>query len=338
MSTSHKASSSRVRIGYALSSEEHPPRMLVENACEAEEAGFEFALISDHFHPWTERQGQSSFVWSVLGAIATSTSRLEVGTGVSCPTVRIHPAIVAQASATVAAMMPGRFFLGVGTGENLNEHVHGDRWPASDVRREMLEEAVGVIRELWTGDEISHRGRYYTVENATLYTTPESPPPLMVAASGELAASLAGRIGDGFISTAPDSSLVDAFLNARDKDGDGDHASVPRYGMLTVCWAADEAQARKTALEWWPNAALHGELSVELPLPAHFEQATVDVTEELIGEAIICGPDIQRHLDAIESFADAGFDHVYIHQVGPDQGGFMEFYREHILPEYPQAT
>lgn len=325
-----------IELGYALSSEEHPPLDLVRYAQMAEQTGFGHALISDHFHPWTDRQGQSSFVWSVLGAIATSTSHLTVGTGVTCPTIRTHPAIIAQAAATVAMMMPGRFFLGVGAGENLNEHILGDKWPASDERREMLSEAIEVIRELWEGGQVSHRGPHYTVENATLYSRPDTPPPLMVAASGEAAARLAGSHGDGLISTAPDATLVEAFLGARASSGSrrgGPISESPsRYGQLTVCWAAEEADARRTALEWWPNSALHGELSVELPLPAHFEQATADVTEDHIAESVVCGPDPQRHLDAIGAFADAGFDHVYVHQVGPDQEGFMRFYAEHILP------
>src|SRR5918996_3866961 len=200
------ASSRRVRgksmeCGYALSSEEHLPLDLVRYARRAEEAGLPFALVSDHFHPWIDRQGESPFVWSVIGGIAVETETLRLGTGVTCPTIRTHPAIIAQAAATSAAMMPGRFFLGVGTGENLNEHILGDRWPPSDIRREMLEEAVDVMRSLWEGGSQSHYGDYYVVENARLYTLPEEPPPILVAASGPRAAELAGRIGDGFVGT-----------------------------------------------------------------------------------------------------------------------------------------
>jgi G6PDH family F420-dependent oxidoreductase len=173
-----------VRLGYALSSEEWRPSDLVRGARLAEEAGFSFALISDHFHPWIDAQGQSPFVWSVLGGIAESTSTLEVGTGVTAPIVRIHPAIIAQAAATVGSMLEGRFFLGVGTGENLNEHITGARWPDWDVRSKMLEEAVEVIRDLWRGEVTSHDGRFYTVENARIYTLPEHPVPIHVAASG----------------------------------------------------------------------------------------------------------------------------------------------------------
>ena len=225
-------------LGYALSSEEHRPLDLVRNAAQAEEAGFEFALISDHFHPWIDRQGESAFVWSVLGGIAAATDRLVLGTGVTCPMIRIHPAIVAQAAATTAAMLPGRFFLGVGTGENLNEHVLGQRWPATEIRREMLEEAIEVMRALWQGDLTSHRGRHYTVENARIYTLPDEPIDVLIAAGGTKAAELAGRIGDGLIGTAPEGSVLEAFDDA---GGTGK----PRYAQMTVCWAEREDQARR---------------------------------------------------------------------------------------------
>jgi coenzyme F420-dependent glucose-6-phosphate dehydrogenase len=206
------------RIGYALSSEEHPPHNLIANARRAEEAGFEFALISDHYHPWIDRQGQSSFVWSVIGAVSQATEKLAIGTGVTCPTTRIHPAIIAQAAATAAVMLPGRFFLGVGTGENLNEHILGDRWPETAERREMLAEAVEVIRLLWKGGQQSHRGRHYRVENARVYTLPDEPPPIMVAASGSNAAELAGEIGDGLVSFSPEDELIETFKSAGGKE------------------------------------------------------------------------------------------------------------------------
>ncbi len=314
-----------VEVGYALSSEEHRPNDLVRHARLAEEAGFTFALISDHYHPWVDAQGHSPFVWSVIGGIAQVTERLRLGTGVTCPTIRIHPAVIAQAAATAAAMMPGRFFLGVGTGENLNEHILGDRWPAHEVRAEMLDEAVAVIRLLWQGGTQSHRGRYYTVENARLYTLPEEPTLIVVAAGGPKAATLAGRIGDGLCATTAERSLVEGFERA---GGTGK----PRYGQMTVCWAEDEASARRTAHELWAFAALPGELSQELPTPAHFEQAVQIVTEEQVAESIVCGPDPERHIAKLREYADAGFDHVYVHQVGPNQEGFLRFYEREILP------
>jgi G6PDH family F420-dependent oxidoreductase len=319
-----------MELGYALSSEEHTPRDLVRDARRAEEAGFTYALISDHFHPWVDRQGQSPFVWSVIGAIAASTSTLRLGTGVTCPTIRIHPAIVAQAAATVASLMPGRFFLGVGTGENLNEHVLGDRWPSASERREMLEEAIAVMRRLWEGDLCSFEGKHYTVTDARIYTLPDDEIEVVVAAGGPEASELAGRVGDGLVATSPDRELVDAFLRA---GGSG-----PRYGQLTVCWSESEAEARRTALEWWPNGGLQGPQSQELPLPAHFEDAARMVTEEDVAETVVCGHDVHVHLDAISEFAEAGFDHVYVHQVGPDQEGFIRFYEREILAEAAEIT
>lgn len=316
-----------VQLGYTLSSEEHPPNDLVRFARMAEDAGFAFASISDHYHPWVDRQGHSPFVWSVLGGIAQATERLEVMTGVTCPTIRIHPAIIAQAAATVAAMMPGRFLLGVGTGENLNEHILGDRWPAYDVRAEMLEEAIDVIRLLWEGGTQSFYGLYYTVENACVYTLPEQLPPILVAGAGPSSAELAGRMGDGFVSTAPKQEVVDTFEEA---GGSGK----PVYGQVHVCYSENEAEARRMAYEIWPTAAVKGELGQELPTPAHFEQAAQMVTEDDVAEQVVCGSDVQKYHQAIQEFVDAGFDHIYIHQIGPDQQGFIEFAKQNILPEF----
>ena len=314
-----------VKIGYAISAEEHHPSDIIVHAQRAEEIGFEFALISDHFHPWVSEQGHSPFVWSVLGAIAANTRKLRIGTGVTCPLIRIHPAIIAQAAATVAAMMPGRFFLGVGTGENLNEHILGDHWPPYNSRAEMLQEAVDIMRQLWQGDLQSHYGKYYTVENAQLYTLPDNPPEIMVAASGPESAVLAGEIGDGLISTSPDSELIDSFENQGSPDR-------PKIGKLTVCWAESTTRANKIAHQYWPTAALKGELKQELPLPAHFESAAENISEEDIAAIITCGNDPQPYLSKIQDYVQAGFDHVYIHQIGPDQSGFFNFYQEHIMP------
>ena len=314
-------------IGFSLSSEEFGPNDLVRQACAAERAGFGFALISDHFHPWTDRQGQSPFAWSVIGAIAQVTSSLRLGTGVTCPLVRYHPALIAQAAATAGAMMPGRFFLGLGTGENLNEHIYGRRWPGYETRSEMLEEAVEVVRQLWQGGLQSHRGTYFTVENARIYSLPDPLPPIYLAAAGPESAELAGRLGDGLVSTAPLRSTVETFEAAGGR-------GKPRFGQLTVCWAKDEASARKTALEVWPTAAIHGGASQELPLPSHFEALAKGVTEDQVAERVTCGPDPERHVQAIQQFVDAGFDHVYVHQVGPDQAGMMDFYAREILPRF----
>jgi G6PDH family F420-dependent oxidoreductase len=315
-----------VNVGYKLSSEEHRPRDLVRYARLAEETGFSFALISDHYHPWTDKQGQSPFVWSVIGAIAQATERIELGTAVTCPTVRIHPAIIAQAAATAAALMPGRFFLGVGTGEALNEHITGDPWPPTHIRQEMLAEAVTVIRRLWEGGLTNHRGEYYEVHNARIYSLPETLPPILLAAGGPRSAELAATIGDGLIGTGPDVKLMKAFAKAGGK-------TKPRYGEVTVCWARTEADARRTAHTWWPTAAMPSPLAWELPLPSHFEAAAELVTEDAVAEWVTCGPDPKRHLEAIRKYARAGYDHVCIHQVGPDQEGFIEFYGQEVLPK-----
>jgi G6PDH family F420-dependent oxidoreductase len=310
-----------IQFGYALSSEEHRPRDLVANAARAEAAGFDFAMLSDHFHPWTDRQGQAPFAWSVLGGIAMATERMPIGTGVTALSVRVHPAILAQAAATMGDMLPGRFWFGVGTGENLNEHVVGEGWTEHSMRADMLAEAVEVIRRLWTGELVDHHGDFYDVSRARIYTLPDQLPPILIAASGEESAAVAGRIGDGLIATAPDAKLVKAY------GGDG-----RKVAQVTVCWGKDEAAARRTALEWWPTAAIPGDNSTELPLPSSFEALAALVTEDAIAEKVTCGPDPEAHVKAIQPYLDAGFDHVYLHQVGPDQQGFIGFAERELLP------
>jgi coenzyme F420-dependent glucose-6-phosphate dehydrogenase len=313
-----------VEIGYALSSEEHSADELVELAAAAESAGFSFAFISDHYHPWTDRQGQSPFVWTVLGAIAAKTSRIRLGTGVTCPIIRIHPAVIAQAAATTAALMPGRFWLGLGTGERLNEHVVGRPWPPVEVRRAMLEEAVSIIRGLWQGGTFSHRGAHFTVEDARIYSLPRQLPLILLAAAGPVTGTTAGRIADGLISTAPSEKTVTAYRQAAPDPG-------PRIGQLTVCWAPTEREARQTALTWWPTAALHGAVSQELARPADFADLAKGVTADQVADEVICGPDPEPVLEAIRAFEAAGFDHVYLHQVGREQEGFLRFAQDHLL-------
>lgn len=315
------------KIGYALSSEEHPPLDLVRFGRMAEESGFSFLMVSDHFHPWLDSQGHSPFVWSVIGGLSQVTQRVRIGTGVTCPTIRTHPAIIAHAAATAACMLPGRFLLGLGTGENLNEHITGEHWPPIDTRQEMLKEATEIIRLLMGGKEENYWGDFYTVENARVYTHPAEPPPIYIAASGPGSAQLAGEIGDGLISTAPKKGLVESYEDAGGKKG-------ATIGQVTVCWARDEAQARKTAHEIWRYTALPGTLSADLPTPDHFEAASRLVTEEMVAEQIIAGPDKKKHLDGIQEMIDAGFEEVYIHQVGYNQEEFFDFYGKNILPEF----
>lgn len=311
-----------MKFGYALSSEEHEPNNLIDDLVRAEELGFTFALISDHYHPWVSAQGQNPFIWAVLGGIARATKSIRIGTGVTCPIIRIHPAILAQAAATVAQMMPGRFFFGVGTGENLNEHILGDRWPPHQIRAEMLEEAIDVIRTLWTGELTSYWGEYYTVEDARLYTLPEQPPEIMIAAGGTRAAKLAGRLGDGLINVSADEEIIKSYQ--------AEGGSGPRIGKLTGCWARTKEEALDIAMEIWPTAALAGDLSSELRTVAMFEGAAQMARREDLEQALVCGPDPEPYLEKVREYEKAGFDHVYFHQIGHDQQGFFDFYRREL--------
>jgi G6PDH family F420-dependent oxidoreductase len=318
-----------MKIGYFLASrgcEPARPHDLVAQAAKAHEAGFEGLWISDHYHPWNDEQGHSPFVWSTIGAIAHATGgKMRVTTAVTCPTIRIHPAIIAQAAATSAVMLDGNFCLGVGSGEALNEHVIGARWPEADERLEMLEEAVDVIRTLWQGGAHDYRGRHYRVEHARIYDLPKQPSPIIISGFGPKAVSLAARIGDGYCTVGPDSESVKTY---RDQARSGHVVQ----GGLKVCWGPDEAKAIKTVHRMWPNEALPGELAQVLPTPEHFEQATELVTEEMIAEQVPCGPDIDRHVEEIRAYADAGFDVLYVNQIGPEQDAFFDAYREHVLP------
>jgi G6PDH family F420-dependent oxidoreductase len=313
-----------MKFGYFLSSEEHSPMELVNQAVAAEEAGFSSVFISDHFHPWIDAQGQSPFVWSVIGAIAARTG-LEITTGVTCPTVRIHPAIIAQAAATSQLLSEGRFRLGVGSGENLNEHVLGGHWPSAEVRLEMLEEAIEVIRGLWQGGVYSHRGPHFTVETARLFSLPDEPPPILVSGFGARAIDLAARCGEGFVTTKPLREHVEQYRSA---GGNGIAIAATK-----VCFDEDQARARRIAFELWPTEALSGELSQELPMPRHFEEAASIVTEEMVANIVPCGPDPARHIESLRPYLEAGFDELFINQIGDDAVGFFEFFNSELRHE-----
>jgi len=316
----------RFQVGYWLSSEEHGPKELVHHARRAEEVGFPAAMISDHYHPWTPSQGNGSFVWSVLGAIAEATTTLHVATGVTAPIIRMHPAVVAHAAATAAVLLEGRFALGVGTGERLNEHVTGANWPRPATRRRMLAEAIDMITRLLSGEEVSVDGRWFSVSHAMLYTVPAVPPPVWVAASGLRTARLAGRTAQGIIALQPDPTLVEAFATANGSP------SGTRVGQIHVCYADDEETARKLARHWWPNGALSGRIATELERPQDYVALEDLITEDAVASSVICGPDPDRHLDAFARFAGAGFDRVYVHQVGPDQEALFRLYERDVLP------
>jgi G6PDH family F420-dependent oxidoreductase len=310
------------RYGYFLSSEEYEPASLIQQAKMAEQAGFEALWISDHFHPWLDEQGQSSFVWAVIGAISQATS-LPITTSVTCPTTRIHPAIIAQAAATASLLTNGQFSLGVGTGEALNEHVTGAKWPAAEERQEMLEEAITVIAELLTGEQLTLRGHHYQVDTARLYSVPGVPPPIYVSGFGEKSARLAARVADGYICMGPQADLIKLY---RDEGG----ADRPVQGGIKGCWAPDAAQARKTMHRLWATDSIPGESAQLLPLPRHFGQVAQLVTEDMISAP--CGPQPEPYLDAIREYEQAGFDEVYLGQVGGQLEGAFEFFAGQVLP------
>jgi G6PDH family F420-dependent oxidoreductase len=316
-----------MRIGYFLACEEFGPNELVEQARLSQRAGLDRLWISDHYHPWNDEQGQSPFVWSVIGALAAAVPGMHVTTAVTCPTVRIHPAVIAQAAATSAVLLDGRFALGVGSGEALNEHILGDAWPEADVRLEMLEEAIEVMRGLWAGGQLSHYGVHYAVENARIYTLPATPPDILVSGFGPKSVDLAARAGDGYVTVGPDKESVDRFRSG----GGGDKLV---QGGTKVCWGPDEAECIKTVHRLWPNESLPGELAQVLPQPAHFEQATALVTEETIAESVPCGPDVDRIVQTFQEFADAGFDELYVQQIGDRQAEFFDMLSREVVPRF----
>lgn len=312
-------------FGYFLSCEEYSPAQLIDQAKRAEEAGFEALWISDHFHPWNDEQGESPFVWSMIGALAQACS-LPITTAVTCPTIRIHPAVIAQAAATSAVLLDGRFRLGIGSGEALNEHILGTVWPTADVRLEMLEEAVGVIRRLWSGDVVSHSGEHYVVDTARIYTLPDAPPPIYMSAFGPKALDVAARVADGFISTAPD---ADALTTYRSKAG---RDKVAQAGFK-VAYADTVDEGVEHAHRLWPNSGLPGELAQVLPSPRHFEQASSLVTEEMTRSSVVCGSSADDHLDAYGPYLEAGFDEIYVANMGPHYAEMLAFYGAEVLPE-----
>ncbi|HEX7037808.1 MAG TPA: TIGR03557 family F420-dependent LLM class oxidoreductase [Pseudomonadales bacterium] len=312
-------------LGFSLSSELCRPRELVDLARQAEQRGFDFALISDHFHPWVSAQGNSPFVWSVLGGIAAVTERLQVGTGVTCPLLRIHPAVIAQAAATTADLFQGRFFLGLGAGENLNEHVLGDRWPPPPERQDMLLEAIEILRELWEGDDVSFDGAYYQVDEARLFTLPERPPPIVLAASGPESARIAAEVCEGLMGVAPDADLVEAFDGAAD-------GRRPKYAQVTLAWDPSEKAARERLVKVWPQSGLGGSLKWETKTYRLFDDGVKPLTEEQIIGKTPCGPDPEAHLEAIRVFTGAGYTHISLHQIGGDYAAFLEFAEKELRP------
>jgi G6PDH family F420-dependent oxidoreductase len=315
-----------VAIGYTIMGEQAGPKQLVRDAVAAEEAGFEFLAASDHSFPWLEEQGHSPYTWSVLGAVAHATEHIELMTYVTCPTMRYHPSIVAQKAATIQILSDGRFTLGLGAGENLNEHVIGGAWPPVDVRHDMLSEAVDIIRPLLAGENVTYRGEHLEAENAQLWDVPTAPPPIAIAASGPASCEIAGAQGDALIAVQPDADLGDQF------DAAGGRGK-PRIGQVAVAYDEDESAATKRALEQFRWFAGGWDVMAELPAPKHFAAASKNVREDDITEQVPCGPDLDAHVQAVKKFVDAGFSHVAVVQIGGDaQDPFFEWARSSLLP------
>jgi G6PDH family F420-dependent oxidoreductase len=300
---------------------------LVEQAARAELAGFETAMISDHLQPWVRHQGNSAHVWTVIGAIAIATEQLEIGTGVTALVHRNHPINVAQAACTAASMLEDRFFLGVGTGERLNEQPFGQRWPRAGERRTQLEEAIDVIRQLCAGQLVNHRGESWAVENLRLMTLPASPPPIYIAASGELGAATAGARGDGMIGVAPDAHLVDVF------HGSGGTGK-PCLGQLHVSIANTMDTALDNAWQWWPHGVIPPKIFGELARPEDFESLAEAVGRSTIADIIVCATDSAPVITAIDRFVASGFDTIYLHQIGSDQQRLADIASIELLPHY----
>lgn len=319
-----------MKIGYKLIAEAYPPKEIVRQAVRAEQAGFDFVEVSDHYHPWLESHDHSGFAWSMLAAAAAQTERIELATGVTCPFIRYHPAIVAQAAATTAVLSDGRFTLGVGAGERLNEHVVGQGWPAVATRHEMLREALEIIRLLWSGGYRSYEGKHLRLEDARVFDLPETSPRVVVAAGGKASARIAAELGDGIFATEPEASVVDAYAEA---GGGG-----PRYAEVPLSWAPDEADAVKSAHDTFRFGIIGWKLMSELPNPTNFEAATKFVSEDHMRQQFACGPDVSRHVEVAQQFADAGFDHLALIDAGPDPDGFFEFFASELAEPLRQLS
>jgi G6PDH family F420-dependent oxidoreductase len=311
-----------MQIGYKLATEAFAPPQIVEQARLAEQAGFDFVELSDHFHPWLESQGHSGFTWTMLGSMAAVTDRIGLVTGVTCPSFRYHPAIVAQAAATVAILSEGRFTLGVGSGERLNEHVVGREFPGVRRRHEVFREALEIIRLLWQGGYRSYEGKHLRLEDARLFDLPDTPPLMPVAAGGPEAARIAAELGDGLFANEPRPELVEAYRKA---GGNG-----PRYAEVPLAWAPDEDAAAQAVLETTRWALTGWKVMSELPNPVNFAAATTTVTADDVKGQFACGPDAERHLEVARQFADAGFDRLVLMNAGPDPEGFIDFFAREL--------
>ncbi|NAZ82243.1 TIGR03557 family F420-dependent LLM class oxidoreductase [Kineococcus sp. R8] len=307
-----------MQIGYKLATEAFGPKEIIRQALAAEEAGYDFVEMSDHFHPWLDVQGHSGFTWNLLSAIAAKTERIGLVTGVTCPSVRYHPAIIAQAAATLAIISDGRFTLGVGAGERLNEHVVGRGFPGVAERHERFREALEIIRLLWQGGYRTYEGKHLRLEDARVFDLPEQLPVIAVAASGPASARIAAELGGGLFATEPKGDMVATWKRL---GGNG-----PAYAEVPLAWAPDAESAVQAVLEKSPWAVTGWKVMSELPNPANFAAASATVGAEDVRAQFAVGPDVRDHLRVAQQFVDAGFDHLVTQNAGPDPDGFLEFF------------
>lgn len=312
------------KLGYKLMSEEHGPTDLVRNAQRAEQAGFAFAAISDHFSPWLDEQGHAPLAWPVLGALANATQQIGLMTAVTCPTMRYHPAIIAQGAATLGLLSNDRFTLGLGAGERLNEHVVGAGWPGRSERRARLAEAVDIIQGLLSGTLTSYHGHHLRLDHARLFDRPDRKPAVAIAAGGVAAARFAGEKGDALIATEPRADLVEAYAAA---GGSG-----PRYAEVALCYAPREEDARSTAHRYFRWSLAGWPVMAELPDTEGFAAASKHVSAETVARQVSCGPSVEAHVQAIDRYVQAGFDHIILVQVGPEQEAFIDFFARQLAP------
>lgn len=324
------------RYGYKLMSEEHGPLALIANACAAEDSGFDFVGISDHFHPWLNTQGHAPFAWAVLGAIAVATERIGIMTAVTCPFLRYHPAVIAQAAASQAAMTPGRFWLGLGSGKALNEHVVGGVWPEPHVRLKMMQEAIGIIQRLFTGKVARHDdGKYFTMERVRLWTLPPEPAPILVATAGPITARWTGENCDGIITPGASLEKLKALLDAFEKGARGvgkDPAKMPKLLQLHMSWADTYDEALRNAMTEWPNGGMPFPKQ-DIRSPEDFAEIAKLVKPENYKNRMLISPDLDEHRAYIQQFVDLGFDEIHVHNVGRNQEQFIKAFGEQVIPQ-----
>lgn len=324
------------RFGYTLMTEQSGPRELVAYAAAAERRGFDFAVSSDHYSPWLTEQGHAPYAWTVLGAVAQATERLELMTYVTCPTTRYHPAVVAQKAATLQLLSEGRFILGVGSGENLNEHVVGEGWPLVDVRQDMLEEALHIIRELHKGDLVTWEGQYFRVDSARVWDCPDGGVPIGVAVSGQKSCERFAPLADHLIAVEPDATLVSQFAEAHDGSAGTAARSI---GQIPICWDRDAERAKERAHEQFRWFGGGWAVNADLPTPAGFAGASQFVTADQVAESIPCGPDLDAVVEAVSAYWKAGFTDVALVQVGDEgQQAFLDEAAEPLLEKLRAAS